>query len=310
MTSRTETSNNKSRYSWAVRVDVVLDSRGGFKDYAGGSVSLLWQEEGLVLRLERRNIAPWLESAGATGYRLTAEATETACEAEALGCRITAAILSVALKKHWGLTLSWPDSPLPCRVVDRTVSRGITAHGFGTVTSHVDFEELTREFDAAFASYAVVEPRLLLSLELCAASRCESSSRSRLVMLVSAVEAVAEQRDLGDEVAALVKELVSCVEGASVSDDAVKRSITGQVQHLQRESARRAMLRLFISLGFKNEERELVEEAYSARSKIVHEGARVPGLDGLVIEVDRLVVEMHSRAAQQALAADVAARRR
>lgn len=125
MVSRQELHDKPRVYSWATKVDFMLNSVGGFKDITNGNVSFLWDQD-YILTLEPRKLHPLLETGGATGYRLTINVTDTASDAEDLGIKLAYALLCVAIDKTWGMALSWPDSPLPCRVIDRTTSTGLT----------------------------------------------------------------------------------------------------------------------------------------------------------------------------------------
>lgn len=147
------------------------------------------------MKLEKRNIHPKYENAGATGYRITLEAAETACDAENLGKRLAYALLKIALNRNYGILLSWHDTPLPCRVIDRTASVGSSLEGFITAVSSITISDFTHSLDTNFSEVESVPYRLLLSLELCVSSRLVDDSRVRLIMLISALEALAEQQD-------------------------------------------------------------------------------------------------------------------
>lgn len=258
------------------------------------SVHVPWQEN-LNLKLQKQAIHPNLEGAGATGYRFTLEATETACEAEELGKRLACALLKVAIDRHWGLRLSWPDTPLPCRVIDRTASPGVTMQAFGSSTSHLLLSDFASELQRIFKKLLKAPYRLLLSMELCASSKFEADNRTRLVLLVSALEALAEQKELGGEVDELITTLTPLVEDSAIEDQSLKNSLLGQVRNLKRESSRRAIKRKLHEAGLSDQELAFIEETYSARSKVVHEGRRVPELGNMNAELDRLITIVYSR---------------
>lgn len=277
MVSRIDIDTKKNIYSWSVMIDFTLNSMGGFKDFLGGNVSLLWDHD-YILTLQTRKIHSQLESAGATGYRLIVEATETACDAESLGVRLAYALLSLAVDKNWGLSLSWPDSPLPCRVIDRTTSKGFSMQAFASITHHISTSQFVEIIENTFQHHQKVPYSLLLSMELCASSHCESNERSKLIMLVSAFEALAEQKDLSEIVNPLIKDLRSKVKEFGIEDESIKSSVLGQIDNLKRESIRRALKRLLADAQINEDDRNFVDTAYQARSYIVHEGKRVPEL--------------------------------
>lgn len=293
MVSRKTIREKSNVFSWATKVDFTLNSRGGLKDLDNANVSLLWNQD-YILTLETRKIHPQLEGAGATGYRLIIDAADTACGAENLGSKLAYALLTVAIEKHWGMSLSWPDSPLPCRVIDRTVSKGISVQGFGSVTSHVEIPEFISVLEKSFERHSKVPYSLLLSMELCASSRVESNNRSKLIMLVSALEALSKQHDLSSEVQPLINDLISVVNNYDFGDDSLRQSISGQIKGLKRESIRRAIRRLLIDLKMNKEDREFIDEAYQTRSDIVHEGQRVPELDAMNNRLDSLLRSIYA----------------
>lgn len=280
-------------YSWSTKVDFILNSVGGFKDVDADSVRVPWQEN-LILTLDRQDIHPNLEGAGATGYRFTLEAAETACEAEELGKRLAFALLKVAIDRQWGIRLSWPDTPLPCRVIDRTVSNGVTMRGFASITGHLTLADFALAIQENFNKLIKAPYRLLLSMELCASSKFEADNRAKLILLVSALETLAEQQEFGGEIENLISDLVSIVSSSSIEDESLKNSILGQIRNLKRESSRRAIKRKLHEAGLSGQELAFVEEAYSARSKVVHEGRRVPELTVMLAKLDRIITKVYS----------------
>jgi len=293
MVSRKDIREKINVYSWGSKVEFNLNSQGGFKNLDNANLSLLWGQS-YILTMKPRKIHPNLSDAGVKGYTLTIEATDTASNAESIGVRLAYALLSVAVDRHWGMSLSWPDSPLPCRVIDRTKSKGVTVQGFGSVTSHVDISDFILALENNFSTHSNVPYPLLLSMELCASSRFESNNRSKLIMLVSAFEALAGQNDLSNELGSLIADLKSLAKQAQIEDEGIKNSILGQIEGLKRESVRRAIRRYIEKIDISNEDREFIDEAYKARSKIVHEGQRVPELDAMTSRLDLILKKVYS----------------
>ncbi len=304
MPSRKDIKDKTRVYSWSAKVDFTLGHGGGFHelnyfresndpvDRNKALASLLWDDD-YILILESRAIHPMQEAAGVFGYRLTIEADDTASGAENLGMRLAFALLTVAVDLRWGLALSWPESPLPCRVIDRTASSGIQGQGFATITSFAYLRDFIPKLQAGFAAHENVPYRLLLSMELFTTSKLESNSRSKLIMLVSALESLAEQRDMEKDVGGLVLKLLEVVGEADFDDPSLKASIAGQVKNLTRESARRAMKRLVKGQGLTDDDAAFLEEAYAARSKIVHEGKRVPELETMIHRLEEILGRLY-----------------
>lgn len=292
MPTRLELSTKKNVYSWSAKVDFVIGHGGGFHDLDDLATSLLWQND-YILRLEPRRIHPVQEAAGISGYRFVIEAEDSASGAESLGTRLAFGLLSLAVEQRWGLSLSWPDSPSPCRVIDRLKSVGVGGEGFATVTRYMYVSDFVDKLETGFARYSHVPDRLLLSMELFASSMLEVSSRSKLVILVSALEALATQENLEQELGDMVATLIKVVEESAFDDESLKSSICGQVLNLKRESARRAIRRLLLENGMTLDDVSFVEEAYGARSKIVHEGKRVSELDAMVAKLENMLIRVY-----------------
>lgn len=280
-------------YSWSTKVDFLLNSVGGFKDLESDSVRVPWRHD-LILTLEKQAIHPNLQGSGASGYRFTLDASQTACEAEELGKRLACALLKVAIDRQWGLRLSWPDTPLPCRVVDRTASRGATMQAFSSVIGHVTLSDFTVALEESFRKLSRAPYRLLLSMELCASARFEADNRAKLILLVSALEAIAEQQEFANEVVELIARLTAEIANFPIKDASLRDSLLGQVQNLKRESSRRAIRRKLREASLSAQELDFVEVAYSARSKVVHEGLRIPELAPMTAELDRILGRVYS----------------
>lgn len=291
MISRQEIVNKPNVYGWSAIVDFNINNTGGLTELGDGKASLLWSRD-LILTIEPREVSPTLSGAGTKGYRITVEATDTASHAERLGLGLAHSLLAVAIKRSWGMSLSWPDQPLPCRVVDRTVSRGFSAQGSATISSPTDTKSFVEEIENEFDDN--VSYNVLLSMELCASSRFENDNRAKLIMLVSAFEALAKQRDLSSDVGATVKEIKKVLSKADI-DTSLRNSLIGQVDQLTRESVRRALKRFLKEMDLDDSDIKFVESAYSARSKIVHEGRRVPELDSITSKLDQILKSLYQK---------------
>jgi len=149
-------------------------------------------------------------------------------------------------------------------------------------------------FDTAFKRFQKVPYRLLLSMELCASSRLESNTRSRLLLLVSAFEALAEQRDFSKQLGGLIANLQDVLSEAELADEALRASLKGQIDRMARESVRRAIRRMLGRHSLISEaDAATVEKAYGARSDILHDGKRVPELDAMANELDNMLMRLY-----------------
>ncbi|WP_213994838.1 HEPN domain-containing protein [Arsukibacterium sp.] len=288
MISKADISNKANVYSWGVKIDFIISSQGGFSDVNDASFSMLWNHD-LILTLEPRTIHPHLTDSGSKGFRLIINATHTASEAENVGARVAYSLLDFCIQMGWGVELSWPDSPLPCRVIDRTAGARITAQCFATSINHSNVSAFAIALEKSFSHYDQIPYSLLLSMELFAASHFEGNHRSKLIMIMSSLEALATQNDITDQLGTTIKDLKAVIDKSTIQDDRLKNSLRGQLDGLKRESVRSAIKRLLNDCNIDKDDIDFVDNAYSARSKIVHEGRRVPELSALNSRLENIV---------------------
>lgn len=211
-------------------------------------------------------------------YELDIEAFPSAAEAEQAGMRAAQALLLTAISLDFGIRLDYTGHEPPT-VFDRTVSPGMTT-SVEAITSwpeEVIIQELTDDFQQDLR-----DRRVLLSMELLAASTLESNDRARFVMAVSALEPLAVQLSLGDEVGQFVARALADLRAAPAIPQSLRASLEGRVRQLQTESVRQALSRL-CARWFPGDAtaREDIDHVYALRSEILHNG-RVSDLDTLL----------------------------
>ena len=228
---------------------------------------------------------------GGKSYVLTVEGFPTASDAEVAGMQMAQALLLCAVSLDFGLRLSY-QSHEPPTVFDRTLSAGM----FGFATAYTSWPQ-----DIVLSELwrAIETPqqhrRLLLSLELFASASLESNDRARFVMAVSALEPLAVQESLADEVANAVDELVAQLREHSTIPASHKDSLTGRLLQLKRESVRQALKRHCLR-WFPHDPAawKVLDHAYGLRSELLHEG-RPADLDLLLAE-QTLTISKYLRA--------------
>ncbi len=217
---------------------------------------------------------------GGKSYDLTVEGFPTASDAEAAGMQMAQALLLCAVSLDFGLRLSY-QSHEPPTVFDRTLSAGMFgfATGYTSWPQDIVLSELWRAIETPQQNR-----RLLLSLELFASAALESNDRARFVMAVSALEPLAVQESLGDEVSKAVDELVAQLCGHSTIPASLKDSLMGRLLQLKRESVRQALKRHCLR-WFPHDSAawKFLDHAYGLRSELLHEG-RPADLDLLLSE--------------------------
>ena len=201
-------------------------------------------------------------------------------EAENVGMQVAQALLACAVSLNFGLRLSYI-SHEPPTVYDRTLTPGISMSGEMVVSWPQ--QVVLEEFEKAFLA-PPLDRRVLLSMELFAAAALEPNDRARFVMAVSAFEPLAEQLDLGPEVAEAIDVLCQTFDARATIPGQLRDSLRGRLLQLKRESVRQALKRL-CGGWFEGDAGAwtAIDRAYGLRSELLHEG-RPSDLDTLLAD--------------------------
>lgn len=277
-----------SVYPWAVKVDFFVNERAQFKDFDGNQLSVLWEED-LILELKSQSASKLNSSREGKAYTLIAKATNSAAAAEAIGVKLAYCLLKFCIDKEWGITLSWPDTPYPCRVLDRGVGSQLNISGSVQAINPVDVSAFASGVSCAYTDYDSVPESVLLSMELFAASSFEFNQRTKLIMQVSSLEALAKQKDFSFELDGTIKELLKIVRNNNQIEGGLKSSLCGQIENLKRESIRQALKRLLKEQNMKDSDIKFIEKIYNIRSSIVHDGERIADLQSYNLELSTLL---------------------
>ena len=217
------------------------------------------------------------------------EGFATAGEAEQYGLKIALGLLWSAISNQYGMRLIY-QTPLPCSVYDRMQQKGLHLSGDAHFSLSMGANRIVEHLNSVIPSPLSMDPKLLVASELFAAGRLETTERARFIGLVSSLEPLAVQekyeiKELNDLIITF-KELLQ----KSSIDDSIKTSLINQIQQLKRESVLRAIKRLVqetipddpIAI-------DVIKEAYSLRSKIIHEGSTDADLELKSKEVEKYV---------------------
>jgi hypothetical protein len=217
-------------------------------------------------------LAPVATAPGEGGrkYSLTLEGFATAAAAEAAGRRMVQAVLWMAISTDSPLRLEY-QSYDPFSVFERTRSIGISASAYCEVCRAPS--RIFGEIQDAYTGIREPDPMLLLSMEIFAGARLEASDRARFLAIVSALEPLAGELPLGDEVGQFVDRCLEGLKEVSGLAGDVQRSLRGRVNQLRTESVRQALRRTICEiLPNRPEAVAMVDSAYALRSEIIHTG--------------------------------------
>jgi hypothetical protein len=284
---------------YGARIDFFLDEEG-IQFSLDGPASLLATEDAIV-QLDLAPDQPLGPLKDKKLYRANIEGFATAGEAEVMGLKLSLALLWSAITMYFGMRLEY-HSPLPCIVYDRTDSHGgISARGY--LSSHypataADLAELMSE---VLASSISVDRQLLLSMELFAAAGLEVSDRAKFLGLVSSLEPLASQRKYSTSVINLINSFRAQLRSSDLSDingdeaTRVKASLNDRLKQLEQESIRQALLRTIREVFPGNDSSvKTIDEAYSLRSKMLHDGVTDPYLDRKTDEVEQILRRLYA----------------
>ncbi|MEH2133875.1 MAG: hypothetical protein V7K86_25340 [Nostoc sp.] len=271
------------------KVDIILGDTYQF-GFDGESCLILGND--LIVRLIPRQNNKF-EFQKFTAYL---EGFATASEAEEAGLKFAMSVLWAAVSLKCPLRLEY-HTPLPCVVYDRTPQEGmlmgVEFRGMLTTGASLVVEVLEQTFTS---NVPINNKQLLVSMELFAAARLEATERARFVGLISALEPLAEQKKFEyPDLKKIVKETLNKVQDSVDLPDDIKRSLEGSIRNLTRESVSHAIKRLITThLTEDKISLEILEEAYTIRSKILHEGAFYPDLRDKSYKIEDVIRRLYS----------------
>jgi hypothetical protein len=170
------------------------------------------------------------------------------------------------------------------KIVDR---RKGDVHGTGLVTNKTEPHSWAKEALAYWSRpNELNDDRLRLALELFCAAQLERSARAKLVAMMSAIEPLIDRKAYPE---GIVAKYNSFVEGiiASLRDgtieESVRDSISGRARDLRQESISAALKRTVAQiLPGDSDSLRAIEDAYDARSKLVHRGEYTGDIESLI----------------------------
>lgn len=222
---------------------------------------------GAFMTIEQMSKAPW---EGGRKYKATLEGFPTAAAAEAAGRRLVQAFLWTAVSTDVPLRLEYSTYEAAA-VFERQRSSGMSFQAYATSSFAALF--VLGELHDAYAGLPEPDQKLLLSMEIFCAARLESSQRATFLLLVSALEPLAQEMQLGSAVTSFIQECADRLVNSSEIPAELKNSVRGRLFQLRSESIRQALRRVVqAELPENAEAADLVDHAYALRSQLVHTG--------------------------------------
>lgn len=236
-------------------------------EYIGAleNVTLL-QPDGALIQITPTQAPSW---EGRKQYAARILGFPTAAEAENAGQKLAQVFLGCAISLDFGLRLIYK-SYEPATVYDRTASRGLTmaAEGFAYFQQSIFLDEFNRAYLQRSA-----DRRLLLSMEMYSAAALESSDRVRFIMTVSALEPLAIQTNVSNDLENAIDALAGQLNTFDQLAAEQKHALRSRLLQLKTESVRQALKRLCKTWFPDNNDAWMaLDQAYAIRSQLLHEG--------------------------------------
>lgn len=256
--------NRPEKRPYGVRVQFHVQTLGaiGFLE----KICILL-ESGPYLTLSPGKTAPW--EAGQR-MELSLEGFSTTAAAEASGKRLVQALLWLAIKNKRALQLQY-QSYEPVYVFERNRSSGIPMHSYGD--SGLPPKLVINSLHDNYLSLPEPEASLLLSMEIFAGAKLETSERATYLSMVSALEVLAKEKSYGENVDNFIQETLANLKDQTNLPSYIRDSLVGRINQLRKESIRQALKRLISeAVPEKPDAHAILDEAYGIRSQIVHNG--------------------------------------
>ena len=297
-------SESPKQRPYASKISFVLGK--GHEFGFDGEVCLLTGEKAIV------RISPTQDIQREEGKKLqnliaTVEAFATAGKAEQMGLKLSLALLWTAISMKVPLKLVY-HTPHPCMVYDRSQRRGSISMSEGAMLHlRTNGHKVAEILDQVFSKEIIVDPKILISMELFASARLESTERTRFIGLVSSLEPLTTPKPYDNQqIENLVSDFITQINSIPSIPDHVRDSISGRARDLCDESISQAIVRS-VKNYFPNNTYvvESVKEAYSIRSSILHEGTFDADLDKRSSELEDIIRHIYSQILEIPLVAPV-----
>jgi Apea-like HEPN len=286
----------ETTHPYAVRVSLKLGSNVEL-NLGDDDVRLPFGGD-FLLRIQKEHTSPDEQANFIKHISVDLEAFPSAGEAERAGRLLTLSLLWIAASKRVTVGFGKWTGQYPFAIRDRTRSDGITCHARGRVFYPLEPAEVSSIAEEAFRTGRDVAPSVLTSLEFYASARMESTPHAQFIGLMTALEALSDQRDYGDDVAGLLDGLAKQLESspllAGQDKSSLRNSLSGRLKQLRQESVRQAILRTVSEHIADGETIRFLDEAYGIRSKILHEGFRAADLPTLARRCEDVLRQVYS----------------
>jgi hypothetical protein len=224
-------------------------------------------DDGAYATLAPARQASW---EGGQRFSIKLEGFPTATLAEENGRRLVQGLLWSSINLNFGVKLNYTTHE-PTTVYDRLQSGGMSS--YGEMTSSFPPMMVIDKIREGYILPTLGEKALLLSMEMYCAAHLEASDRAKFLLIVSAIEPLANTERLGPEVDSFVKDCLNRLHEYQNISVEVKQSLQGRLYGMQKASIRQSIKKLIRSrVPEDHEAPAIIDEAYGLRSQLIHEG--------------------------------------
>jgi len=213
----------------------------------------------------------------------------SAGEAEKSGLRLAAALLWSAISQKYPVRLLY-NTPLPCLVYNRNASKGFGIRASGYVNYEEDVATIVKGIESIYCSNFEVGKKLLLAMELFASAPLEITRNAKFIMLITSIEALAEQAHYGEKVSGVISLCRDKIfEDTNIVQD-VRASILDRLQWLDKESighSIRGLIRKHLPMD--KDAEEIIMKSYDVRSALLHDGETDADIDEYARKIEQIM---------------------
>lgn len=225
---------------------------------------------------------------------------KTACAAEKAGIKLAESFLWYSVSKNFPMRLIYHKS-LPCTVFDRTKGPSLECFGFGHSTQTEKATDIIDGIKESFFSThepEIDKERLILSMEIFSSSQLEITNRARFISLITSLEALALQKDYKEyteHVKGKIDDLIEAIKNEENIPEKIRCSLIGKIKReMSVESVRQAILDVVLKNTSDPANKKLFDEAYNARSSLVHDGRTENNVEELYRKISSMIRGIYS----------------